>query len=139
MKKGLIFITLAVSIGLAISGYYYHMLKEKINVKVISVFQTGIYSNYDEAMIASDSKNKIFYDGKLYHVYDAIVTSDNAKKKLISFYNQNNIKFDIKEKYVSNNLFDNINSYSKLIEMSDNDALKIINKQVVEKYGADII
>ena len=139
MKKWLLFISFAVCIGLFISGYYYHMLKEKINVKAISVFQIGTFSNYDEALLSSDSKTKIFYDGKLYHVYDSIVSSNEAKSKMISFYNKNNIKYDIKQKYVSNNIYDSIESYSKLIELSDIDALKIINKQVIEKYGADII
>lgn len=139
MKKILFFLTLAVSIGLGISGYYYHMLKEKINVKVISIFQTGTFSNYDEAMLSSDSKAKIFYDGKIYHVYDSIVSSKKAKSKMIDFYDKNNIKYDVKEKYVSNNIYNSIDSYSKLIELSDNETLKIINKQVIDKYGADII
>ena len=139
MKKILFFITLAVSIGLFISGYYYHRLKEKINVKVISVFQIGTYENYDEAIAFCDSKNKIFYDGKFYHIYDSIVSSKEAKRRMMNFYDKNNIKYHIKEKYVSSNTYENIDNYSKLIEISDNEALKIINKQVIEKYGADVI
>jgi hypothetical protein len=139
MKKFIIYILSAVSIGLLISFYYYSMLKEEINVKVISVFQTGVYSNYDEALIASDSKSKIFYDGKLYHIYDSIVSDDDSKTKMINYYKQNNIEYYIKEKYVNTNLYESINKYSELIKISDDDTLKIINRQIVEKFGDEVI
>ena len=139
MKKVIFFIVIAITIGFSISGYYYHVLKEKLDVKTISVFQIGTYATYDEANIVCDSKNKIFYDGKLYHVYDSVVSSDKAKERLIKFYDNNNIKYNIKTRYVSRNTYNNIDNYSKLIEISDNEALKIINKQVIEKYGSDIL
>lgn len=139
MKKVLIFLISSVLVGLLISLYYYHELKSEINVKVISIFQTGVYANYDEALLSSDSKTKIFYDGKLYHVYDAIVSNGDAKEKMINFYKQNNIEYYVKDKYVDQNLYNEIDKYSKLIEMSDSDALKIINKTVIEKYGDEII
>lgn len=139
MKKILIYILAAVAIGLLISYYYYDMLKEKINVKVISVFQTGVYSNYDEALIASDSKSKIFYDGKLYHIYDSIVSDNDSKSKMIKFYKENNIEYYVKDKYVNIDLFDNINKYSELIKISDNETLKILNRQIVEKFGDEVI
>ena len=139
MKKVLLFVLLAISVGLSISSYYYHILKTQINVKKISVFQIGTYANYDEATLVCDSKNKIFYDGKLYHIYDSLVSSNKAKQRMINYYDKKNIKYNIKEKYVSNNTYENIDTYSKLIEISDNDSLRIINKQVIEKYGADII
>ena len=129
----------ATLIGVLISYIFYSKVKGELNVKEISVFQTGVYSSYDEAMLSSDSKSKIFYDGKLYHVYDAIVSSKEAKDKMINFYKQNNIEYYVKAKYVNLNVYENIDKYSKLIEMSDNDALKIINKTVVEKFGGDII
>ena len=129
----------ATLIGVLISYIFYSKVKGELNVKEISVFQTGVYSSYDEAMLSSDSKSKIFYDGKLYHVYDSIVSSKEAKDKMINFYKQNNIEYYVKAKYVNLNVYENIDKYSKLIEMSDNDALKIINKTVVEKFGGDII
>ena len=129
----------ATLVGVLISYVFYTKVRGEINVKEISVFQTGVYSSYDEALISSDSKSKIFYDGKLYHVYDSIVSSKEAKDKMVNFYNQNNIEYYIKEKYVNLNLYESIDKYSKLIEISDNDALKIINKTVVEKFGGDIV
>lgn len=139
MKKILIFITLAISLGLLISFYYYNVLKNNINIKVISIFQTGVYSSYDEALIASDSKSKIFYDGKLYHIYDSIVSDKTSKEKMINFYKENNIDYYIKEKYVNTSLYENINKYSELIKISDDESLKIINKQIIEKYGDEVI
>ncbi len=133
------FVSGAVLVGFLISYYFYTVLSDKINVKVISIFQTGVYSNYDEALLACDSKNKIFYDGKLYHVYDSIVSSDKAKQRMIQFYENNNIEYYVKTKYVTEDMYDDISKYSTLIEMSDNDTLKIINKQVIEKYGADTV
>ena len=139
MKKILIFLCSAIGIGLLITYYYYNMLKEKIDVKVISIFQTGVYSNYDEALLASDSKSKIFYDGKLYHIYDAIVSDDSAKSKMINFYKSNNIDYYVKDKYVDLDVYEDISKYSELIKISDNETLKIINKQIVEKFGAEVI
>ena len=79
------------------------------------------------------------YDGNLYHVYDSVVSSNSAKEKMISYYKNNNIEFYIKEKYVTMNLYDDIDKYSKLIEISDSKALEVINKTLLEKYGDDIV
>ena len=51
-----------------------------------------VYSDYEQALLKSDSEDKIFYDGSLYHVYDAIVSNEEAKNKMISFYKANNIE-----------------------------------------------
>lgn len=139
MKKVLIFVFSAVIVGLIISGYFYKKVKEEINVKVISIFQTGVYATYDEALSFSDSKNKIFYDGKLYHVYDSLVSSDKAKEKMIDFYTNKNIDYYVKEKYVSLSLYNDIDKYSKLIELSDNKTIELINNAMLEKYGEDIL
>lgn len=139
MKKMIIFVSSAIALGLLVSYYYYNVIKNNINVKVISVFQTGVYSSFDEALLASDNKNKIFYDGKLYHVYDAITSTKEAKAKMINYYKENNIDYYVKEKYVNTALYDNINKYSELINISDDESLKIINKQIIEKYGDEII
>ena len=139
MKKTIIFIVLASVVGIFLSYYYYLKLQEEIDVKIISVFQTGVYSSYDEALVASNNKSNIFFDGKLYHVYDSISASKEAKDKLIKFYDNNNVKYYVKEKYVNLKLYDDLLKYSKLIEISDNDTIKIINKQMIEKYGADIL
>ena len=138
MKKIMTFLlTIGAIAGIA-SLYYYSLLQSDTNVKVISVFQTGVFSNYDEALLASDSKSKIFYDGKLYHVYDSIVSDEKSKEKMIDFYTSNNIDYYIKTKYVEDDVYNNINKYSELIKMSDDDTLKVINKQMIEKFG-DII
>ena len=139
MKKMIIFVSSAIALGLLVSYYYYNVIKNNINVKVISVFQTGVYSSFDEALLASDNKNKIFYDGQLYHVYDAITSTKEAKAKMINYYKENNIDYYVKEKYVNTALYDNINKYSELINISDDESLKIINKQIIEKYGDEII
>ena len=139
MKKIIKFIFLAVVVGLIISCYYYQKLKTEFNVKVISIFQTGVYSSYEEAANSSNSKNKIFYDGNLYHVYDSVVASNDAKEKMIKYYKNNNVEYFVKEKYVSINLYDDILKYSKLIELSDNKSIELINKVILEKYGDDII
>lgn len=138
MKKVITFLLTAVAVGGLASLYYYSLLQSKVDVKVISVFQTGVYSNYDEALLASDSKSKIFFDGKLYHVYDSIVSDEKSKEKMIDFYTSNNIDYYVKTKYVEDDVYEDINKYSELIKMSDDDTLKIINKQIVEKFG-DII
>ena len=138
MKKIMTFLlTIGAIAGIA-SLYYYSLLQSDTNVKVISVFQTGVFSNYDEALLASDSKSKIFYDGKLYHVYDSIVSDEKSKEKMIDFYTSNNIDYYVKTKYVEDDVYNNINKYSELIKMSDDDTLKVINKQMIEKFG-DII
>lgn len=138
MKKIMTFLlTIGAIAGIA-SLYYYSLLQSDANVKVISVFQTGVFSNYDEALLASDSKSKIFYDGKLYHVYDSIVSDEKSKEKMIDFYTSNNIDYYVKTKYVEDDVYNNINKYSELIKMSDDDTLKVINKQMIEKFG-DII
>ena len=138
MKKIMTFLlTIGAIAGIA-SLYYYSLLQSDANVKVISVFQTGVFSNYDEALLASDSKSKIFYDGKLYHVYDSIVSDEKSKEKMIDFYTSNNIDYYVKTKYVEDDIYNNINKYSELIKMSDDDTLKVINKQMIEKFG-DII
>lgn len=138
MRKVFTFLLTAVAVGGLTSLYYYSLLQSKVKVKVISVFQTGVFSNYDEALLASDSKNKIFFDGKLYHIYDSIVSDEETKEKMIDFYTSNNIDYYVKTKYVEDDVYEDINRYSELIRMSDNDTLKIINKQIVEKFG-DII
>lgn len=139
MKKIIKFVFFAVVVGLLISGYYYNKLKKEFNVKTISIFQTGVYSNYEEASISSNSKNKIFYDGNFYHIYDSVVASKDAKEKMMKYYKNNNIEYYIKEKYVSINLYDDILKYSKLIELSDNKSIELINNVILEKYGDDII
>ena len=138
MKKIMTFLLTVGAIAGIASLYYYSLLQSDANVKVISVFQTGVFSNYDEALLASDSKSKIFYDGKLYHVYDSIVSDEKSKEKMIDFYTSNNIDYYVKTKYVEDDVYNNINKYSELIKMSDDDTLKVINKQMIEKFG-DII
>lgn len=138
MKKVMTFLLTVVVIGGITSLYYYSLVQSKVDVKVISVFQTGVFSNYNEALLASDSKSKIFYDGKLYHVYDSIVSDEQSKEKMIDFYTTNNIDYYVKTKYVEDDVYNNINKYSELIKMSDDDTLKVINKQMIEKFG-DII
>ena len=139
MKKIFIFIISATIIGILLSLGFYLKIKNEVNIKAVSIFQTGVYSTYEEALNSCDSKTKIFYDGKLYHVYDSIVSSKDAKNKMIEFYKQNNIEYFVKEKYVNTNIFNDIDKYSKLIEMSDNEALKIINKTVIDKFGGDMV
>ena len=39
----------------------------------------------------------------------------------------------------SSYLYDDILKYSKLIELSDNKSIELINKVILEKYGDDII
>lgn len=139
MKKIVIFVLSASLIGGIIGIYYYTNVKYTFNIKEVFLFQTGVYSNYDKAMIASGDNKKIYFDGNLYHVYDSIVNTDNSKEKMVEYYNQNNIEYFIKAQLVNEDIFNELYKYSKLIEVSDTQTLKVINKQIIEKFGQKII
>ncbi len=139
MKKILLFVLAAIGIGVIISLYYYNNLKNTIEVKPITIFQTGVYSSYDSALAITGNKNKIYFDGNLYHIYDAIVSNEKSIRKMQKYYNENNIEYFKKEKFINEKLFEDIEKYSKLIDLSDDKTIKIINNQIISKFGAEVL
>lgn len=139
MKKILlytvVFIVCSILIVLSVKSGFNSL----IDNKVISIFQTGVYKTYDEALVSCDDESKIYFDGNLYHVYDAITTSDSSTDKMIDYYKDNNVDFYIKEKYVDNETYDSLKKYTTLLNLSDEDTLKIINKQILEKFGKNVL
>lgn len=135
MKKMLIMILLAISIGGGIA--YFLFTRQYVDEEVVRVhaFQVGVFSNYDNALRVADRNNGIVVkDNDLYRVYVSILSSDDAVLKMMKYYDSIGLKYYLRDINVSKEFLSSIKSSEELLMGSSSDTYKVINLSVLSKY-----
>ena len=149
MKKVIIPILLCIFIGFLLSKFMLNQYENKQNITPVFnnsenlyFIQYGVYSN--EESMKNNTKNLNYYiynlDNDLYYVFIGITASDENSEKLKGYFKTLGYDTYIKEYSVSNKDFLEMIDYYDLLlkQTSDNDIIKSVCRQVLEKYEENI-
>lgn len=138
MKKGIIIVLTAVLFGGGIAYFLFHHVVETEdtqNQKLVSAFQVGAFTNYDNALRVAERDNGIVVrDSDIYRVYVAILYDHEAVMKLEEYYQTIGLNYYLKPIYASENFVNSISQSEELLKKSSSDTYVTINTEVLSKY-----
>ncbi|MDE5889006.1 MAG: SPOR domain-containing protein [Bacilli bacterium] len=138
MKKILIVILCAIMIGGGAAFYLFNKIVVKAEVDektLVNAFQIGAFSNYDNAeRIAVRNNGIVVADEDIYRVYVAVLSDQEAIKKMKKYYEEIGLNYYLKEIAVNSSYIDNIKNEEELIKRSSSDTYVTINREMLQKY-----
>lgn len=140
MKKVLIVILCAVAIGGGAAYYLFNKVvvkAESSGEKIVSAFQIGAFTNYDNALKVADRNNGIIVDDNdIYRVFVAILYNQDAVNKLKKYYQEIGLNYYLKEIVVDDKFVDEIDEVERLLLKSDSETYITLNSEILHKYEA---
>ena len=141
MKKFLITVLRALAMG-GIFGFIAYKKFNKNTSLVASVldkqvyaFQTGVFSNYDNALNMANKYNGIVVpDNTKYRVYIALSTSQNSLSLLENYFDNKQIAYYIKNIDVDNNYLQSLEKYENLLMATTEENYQPILNNIVKEY-----
>ena len=140
VKKVLLVVSSALIIGGVLAFYMFNnTVKDNKKVEegfeIMSAFQVGAFTNYDNALNVAERNNGIVVsDDSVYRVYVTMLKNDEAIEKVKHYYEEIGLSYYLKEVTVSKSFADTVKVYEDMIVSSSSDTYKTINKTVIEKY-----
>ncbi len=145
MKKYIIPVILCILIGFLLSKFMLNQYQDKQNItpvfnsgEILYFIQYGVYSTLES--MENNTKNLNYYiynfDNDLYYVFIGLTNSSANAHKLKGYFKTLGYDTYVKEYNVSNKEFLEIIGYYDLLltETTDNDTIKSVCRQVLEKY-----
>ena len=149
MRKFLISLLICVLIGCVCATIIYNGMKKDeklaINNKEVTIylFQVGAFKNYKNVDTITKTLNNYIVEEKdnTYFVYVGITKDKKNIDKLHEFFNKNVNNIYVKEKKVSNiNFLKYLKKYDSLLKETTNyETIKLINKEVLNKYREECL
>ncbi len=126
MKKYIITVVAALSLGVFFSVYIFSNFSEEITntvskeINKIFIFQLGIFENEENANTLKESLPSaiVCKEDDLYKVYGAITKSSELISKIEKYYKENNINYIIKDYLLDNYEYEEVLSYENLMLQS---------------------
>lgn len=138
MKKGLIVILCAIMIGGGVAFYIFNKVvvkAESSDDTLVSAFQIGAFSNYDNAQRIADRNNGIVVsDDDIYRVFVAVLSDKEAVQKMKMYYEEIGLNYYLKEIVVDKKYIENIKYEEELLKRSSSDTYTTINCEMLKKY-----
>lgn len=127
-------ILFAILVGVGIS-YFFFFKEEKKEYEYISAFQVGVFTSYENAKDCAERNHGIVVnDNDMYRVYVSLVTDDDLKRKLSSYFNKKGIKYYIKKIQVDKKIKSHIQNEEKKYYSSNIETYVDMSYQVLLKY-----
>lgn len=149
MRKFLISLLICVLIGCVCATIIYNGMKKDeklaINNKEVTIylFQVGAFKNYKNVDTITKTLNNYIVEEKdnTYFVYVGITKDKKNIDKLREFFNKNVNNIYVKEKKVSNiNFLNHLKKYDSLLKETTNyETIKLINKEILNKYREECL
>lgn len=141
MKKVIITILLAITIGISFAIFMYHKYYDDTitvsnEVKEMGyAIQIGVFNNYDNALKLKDKYDGIIInDNDKYRVYVAIIKDSNILLKVKKYYNDLGLSYYVKQIPIPSNIIDTINKEEQELLNSDQTKYSKILKNVLKEY-----
>lgn len=139
MKKILVVILASCLIGGSLAYFIFNkiVIKDSDNEDMImvSAFQVGAFTNYDNALRVADRNNGIVIsDEDIYRVYVAILYDEKAINKLSDYYADIGLNYYLRKISVSNEFVESISTSEELLIRSNSETYNAINISVLNKY-----
>lgn len=138
MKKMLIVVLCAALIGGGAAFYLFNKIvvkAESSNESLVSAFQIGAFTNYNNAIKVSDRNNGIIVkDDDIYRVFVAVLHNQEAINVLKKYYQEIGLNYYLKEISVSKSFVDEIREEEMLLINSSNDTYVTLNSEILRKY-----
>lgn len=123
--------------------YKKESLENKPRETKIYFIQLGAFKNYKnvDKITKTLSSYLVVEENGLYKVYVSMTASKKNLEKLKEFFIQSNNNIYVKEKKINNNSFiTKLNKYDSLLkETNDYETIKMINKEVLNKYKEEVL
>lgn len=102
----------------------------------VKIFQTGVYTNRDEAeKEASLKKGIVISENENYNVYAAILKNESNINRMMKYLDDKNIYYYIKDKSIDSAFIDTLSKYEDLMLTSTSSvAFLQLNKKILERY-----
>ncbi|MDD2181021.1 MAG: hypothetical protein PHW32_01495 [Bacilli bacterium] len=149
MKKVIMPILLCIFIGFLLSKFMLNQYENKQNItpvfnssEKLYFIQYGVYSNEESMKSNTENLNYYIYNltDNLYYVFIGITGDAENSNKLKGYFKTLGYDTYIKEYSISNKDFLEMIEYYDLLlkQTSDNDIIKSVCRQVLEKYEESI-
>ena len=138
MKKKLFTIILALFLGCSMALITVHKFSFKKETYSVSIYQLGIYHNYDNALKKAESAKGaiIVSNDDTYQVIGAIAHSKTSKNKLTSLLKNEDLDYFEKEINLDDEIKQTIDEYEILINKTDDlKVLKKLNEQLLSNIS----
>ena len=139
MKKKLLFITLALTIGATLAFFTLFYLEPANDFKetlTLKVLQTGVYASYENALDAKETlKNAIVYeDNGLYRVLVGASTTESGLEKVEVIMKRKGIHYYKKDLIIEKSDQDLFYKYNMLLEKTnEEEVILLLNTRILEK------
>lgn len=127
MKKIAIVILLGVLVGVSFAIYMFSDVEKSVAAVmsddyIVTAFQIGVYSVYDNALNASKTHTNsyIYHDEDKYRVFLAIYQDQEIISLLENYYSNENINVYLKKMSANNEFIDELKKYEQLLKQSGN-------------------
>lgn len=137
MKKTLIIILCAISLGGGIAYFLFNKVvaKENPNTSIVSAFQIGVFTEINNAQrIATRNNGIVVNDNDVYRVYVAILKDQEAVNKLKTYYEQIGLNYYLKQMEVDKKFTDSISTNEELLKKSNSETYTTINTEILKEY-----
>lgn len=142
MKKYLLVVLSAVVIGSIFALYIFDKDFDSVNVMdeelTAYVFQLGVFTSEDNANSLKDTVGASITVkvNEYYYVYGAVYTDVYLVSNLKTYYEENDINYQIKQMVVDDEFYDELTSYESILSYSDNiDVIIKANQIILDKYA----
>lgn len=134
----LIVVLCATLIGGGAAFYLFNKIvvkAESSNESLVSAFQIGAFTNYNNAIKVSDRNNGIIVkDDDIYRVFVAVLHNQEAINILKKYYQEIGLNYYLKEISVSKSFVDEIREEEMLLINSSSDTYVTLNSEILHKY-----
>lgn len=138
MKKTLIVILCAISLGGGIAYYLFNKIVVKASpsdTTIVSAFQIGAFTNYDNALKVADRNNGIVIkDEDIFRVYIAIIHNQEVISKLKKHYSEIGLNYYLKQIPAKKEFIEQTSSIEELLNKSSSNTYVVLNSEILEKY-----
>ena len=107
----------------------------KLEEKLITVFQVGVFKNKVNALSEAKKYNGIVHEDKdYYRVYIAAYQNEKIISKMKKYYDDNGVAIYLKKIKAEDDYLNTINKYEKLLQNSnDEEIYPNLNKLLINK------
>ncbi|HIR74568.1 TPA: hypothetical protein IAB95_03590 [Candidatus Ventrenecus avicola] len=138
MKKKIIIILLAITIGGVLAFFTLSRIERKNkteNVITLTVLQTGVFSDYENAVEQKESMNNaiILEDNGLYRVIVGASTNESGLSKIEKILESQKIHYYKKELTVLESDSEQFSKYNLLLEKANSEeSVLLLNQKILE-------
>lgn len=143
MKKYIIAVLIAGTIGLVFAFFIFNKTSDddllaSNDAHKVYLFQLGVFSDFDNADAQKEKSGAaiITQINEYYYVYGAIYSDINLVSLIKNYYDELDIDYAIKEVVITNEFYEELDSYENLLlETNNMEVILKTNQIILDKYA----